>query len=200
MKELLTALLNVQMEVSSVTKNANNPYFKSKYADYINIQEAVFPILHKHGILVMQPTLVRDGRNYVNTRLYHVATGQMLEADTEIIFKAGDAQAQGSGITYARRYGLMAILSLGADDDDANRATGRTIDKPQAQASKPQAQVSSLSERAMQEFEVEMTKAILELECCINEAELRKVWSAHRNLQGVQEFIDAKNRKKAEIA
>ena len=37
------------------------------------------------------------------------------------------AQGQGSGITYARRYGLAAICCLGADDDDGNEASGLNV-------------------------------------------------------------------------
>ena len=126
---LLQALLEVQKQVCSVSKNANNPFFKSKYVDYCALQEAVFPVLNGAGILVTQPTVIVDGKNYVKTILTHAASGESAESLTEIIFKPGDAQAQGGGITYARRYGLMSLLALGADDDDANAASGRTVDR-----------------------------------------------------------------------
>jgi len=42
---------------------------------------------------------------------------------TEIIYnKINDAQAQGSGISYARRYGLQSLINIGAEDDDGNKA------------------------------------------------------------------------------
>jgi hypothetical protein len=45
-----------------------------------------------------------------------------MESFTEIVFaKQNDAQAQGSGITYARRYGLQSFVCVGADDDDGRR-------------------------------------------------------------------------------
>jgi hypothetical protein len=37
--------------------------------------------------------------------------------------KQNDAQAQGSGITYARRYGLQSLVNVGAEDDDGNSAS-----------------------------------------------------------------------------
>ena len=124
-------LLEIQQEVMTVTKNSNNPYFKSTYADYLSVQRAIFPELHKRGIIVLQPTTVINGKNYVVTKLVHVETGDSVECETEIIFKSGDAQAQGSGITYARRYGIMSLLALGAEDDDGNQATGRGIQQQQ---------------------------------------------------------------------
>jgi hypothetical protein len=39
-----------------------------------------------------------------------------------------DAQGIGSGITYARRYGLMSVLCIAAADDDGNAA----VEKPPA--------------------------------------------------------------------
>jgi hypothetical protein len=50
-----------------------------------------------------------------------------LESFTEILFaKPNDAQSQGSGITYARRYGLQSFVNIGADDDDGNAASNPT--------------------------------------------------------------------------
>jgi hypothetical protein len=51
-------------------------------------------------------------------------SGESLESMTEIVYsKQGDAQAQGSGITYARRYGLQSLVCIGAEDDDGNKAS-----------------------------------------------------------------------------
>ena len=45
---------------------------------------------------------------------------------TEVIVnKVNDAQQQGSGISYARRYGLQSLANIGADDDDGEQAVGR---------------------------------------------------------------------------
>lgn len=41
------------------------------------------------------------------------------------VAKANDPQAVGSGVSYARRYTLMSMLSLGAEDDDGESAMGR---------------------------------------------------------------------------
>jgi hypothetical protein len=61
-------------------------------------------------------------------------SGETLESNTEIIFnKLNDAQAQGSGISYARRYGLQSFLCVGADDDDGNKASA-VSNKPLATA------------------------------------------------------------------
>lgn len=123
MKQIATALVKAQMEMDTATKGAKNPFFKSSYADLNAIREACIPALNKHGIVVLQPTVHIDGRNFVKTLLLH-ESGEQIEGLTEIIYnKANDAQAQGSGITYARRYGLQSLCNVGAEDDDGNHAS-----------------------------------------------------------------------------
>ena len=123
MKNIATALLKAQTEMSNPKKDATNPFFKSKYADLNAVREAVIPILNNNGIVVLQPIKNIEGKNFVCTMLLH-ETGEMLESFTEIVYnKTNDAQAQGSGITYARRYGLQSFVCVGADDDDGNKAS-----------------------------------------------------------------------------
>ena len=121
-QDIATALVAAQSEMGNALKGSANPFFKSKYADLNAVREAVIPSLTKHGISVIQPTITRDGRNYVKTVLLHTS-GQYISGETEILYKEKDnPQAQGSGITYARRYGLQSICNIGAEDDDGNQA------------------------------------------------------------------------------
>ena len=123
MKNISKAILEAQKEMGNATKGSTNPFFKSKYADLNAIREACMPALHNHGISVLQPTVNIDGKNFIKTVLLH-ESGETFEGLTEIIYsKQNDAQAQGSGITYARRYGLQSLLNIGADDDDGNKAS-----------------------------------------------------------------------------
>ena len=122
MKQIATALLKAQSEMSNPRKGATNPFFKSKYADLNAIREAVIPTLNNNGISVLQPIVHVDGKNFVKTILLH-ESGELMESLTEIIYnKQNDAQAQGSGISYARRYALQSFVCVGADDDDGQKA------------------------------------------------------------------------------
>jgi hypothetical protein len=122
MKNIATALLKAQSEMSNPKKQAENPFFKKKYADLNSIREAVIPTLNANGISVLQPIVHVDGKNFVKTILLH-ETGEMMESLTEIVYnKINDAQAQGSGISYARRYSLQSFVCVGADDDDGQKA------------------------------------------------------------------------------
>jgi hypothetical protein len=122
MKQIATALLKAQSEMSNPKKGATNPFFKSKYADLNAIREAVIPTLNANGISVLQPIVHIEGKNFVKTMLLH-ESGEFMESLTEIIYnKQNDAQAQGSGISYARRYSLQSFVCVGADDDDGQKA------------------------------------------------------------------------------
>ena len=122
MKNLATALVKAQMEMVTPKKTALNPFFKNKYADLNSILEVVLPVFNNNGIVVLQPTCVFEGKNYVKTILLH-ESGEQIESLTEIIFsKQNDAQSQGSGISYARRYGLQSFVSVGSADDDGQKA------------------------------------------------------------------------------
>lgn len=139
-EKIALALVKAQSEMSNAIKDSANPFFKSKYADLNAIREACMPALSKHGIALLQPTVSIDSRNYVETILMH-ESGQWISGLTEILFtKQNDAQAQGSGITYARRYGMQSFVNIGADDDDGNTAstpTKQQLPPPPPPAKKP---------------------------------------------------------------
>lgn len=120
--KIAAAFLKAQSEMGKATKDSKNPFFKSKYADLNSIREACMPSLNNNGISVLQPTVQVDGKNFVKTILLH-ESGETIESLTEILFnKPNDPQAQGSGISYARRYGLQSLVNVGAEDDDGNGA------------------------------------------------------------------------------
>lgn len=124
LKTLAPLLLKAQQTMGDVKKGASNPYFQSSYADLNSIREAAIPVLNALEISILQPTVVIDGKNYVETVLLHTS-GEFVSSQTAIVNDKGTAQAEGSGLSYARRYGLQALLNIGAVDDDAESATKR---------------------------------------------------------------------------
>lgn len=122
--ELAKALVKFNGEVSRVSKDANNPFFKNSYATLDQIIDEVRPILNKHGLSIMQfPS--GDGDHVTLKTLILHESGEWIESDP-ISMKPvkNDPQSVGSAITYARRYSLSAFLSLNTgEDDDGNKAT-----------------------------------------------------------------------------
>lgn len=126
--KVAAALVAAQKEMGgSVQKDAKNPFFKSNYATLNAALETVMPTLNKHGLVVLQPTVTKDGKQYVATTIMH-ESGEFISSETEIVTKAGaNAQETGSALSYARRYGLMSMLSLAAVDDDGAAASGTVV-------------------------------------------------------------------------
>jgi hypothetical protein len=118
MKNLYLKLAEVKREVGKVSKNSKNPHFKNTYADLNALIDAVEPILLEKGLLMLQP--IAEGK--VCTVIFDVETE--LSIESSIMLPAlQDPQKLGSAITYFRRYTLQSLLSLQAEDDDANKAS-----------------------------------------------------------------------------
>ena len=123
--KIAAAIVKAQSVMGNAIKDAKNPFFKSSYANLNAVREAVLPAMNANGISVLQPTIQVDGKSFVETVLLH-ESGEFISSLTEVIVsKVNDAQQQGSGISYARRYGLQSLVNIGADDDDGETAVGR---------------------------------------------------------------------------
>lgn len=121
--ELFIALSKAQGEFRLVEKSANNPFFKSKYADLGSFIKESREVLCKNGLCVTQTTVHENGILFLTTFLGHVS-GQWIKGTIPIQCTKNTPQEMGSAITYARRYAFAAITGMtgGDDDDDANLA------------------------------------------------------------------------------
>ena len=126
--KLAVSLVKFNSEISKISKDAKNPFFKSNYVTLDKLIEATRPMLQDNGLVVMQSPLSKeDGSIGIQTLLIH-ESGEFIES--EPIFmkpaKANDPQQAGSIISYMRRYSYQAILNLNTgEDDDANISTSK---------------------------------------------------------------------------
>jgi hypothetical protein len=123
---LAAALSKAQADITGALKDSSNPFFKSKYADLASCWDACRKQLAANNLCVIQTTDLDDLTNQtvLKTILAH-SSGEWVKSITPILTKDNSPQAQGSGITYARRYALAAIVGLAQVDDDAEAAQGR---------------------------------------------------------------------------
>lgn len=148
--ELAKALAEAQAVLEPASKNASNPMLRNKYADLASCYEAIRGVLPKHGLSVSQLIVPSEPNTVcVRTMLMHTS-GQWLasECKLEAVGNKGvnAAQAAGSAITYARRYGLSAIVGLVADDDDdgCNAGPTRQQKKEAIQEARQQAAINNV--------------------------------------------------------
>lgn len=126
---LYEAMLAFQSLSVAAVKSGKNPAFKSNYATLEAVIEAVEQA-HQFGLCFMQHIEYERGANdetlaFVRTVVIHAPSGQTNDKTVVPIFlgKAHNPmQALGSGITYAKRYGLQSAFGLPSEDDDANGA------------------------------------------------------------------------------
>lgn len=132
--ELAKALTKFQSEVPSIPRNKtvrvktrSGGTYSFDYAPLETIIDYTKKELSENGLAVTQlPTF----NGSVTTLLLH-ESGQYIRFETGLDNdndKPSDMQDMGSRITYNRRYALGGVLGLATDeDDDANIASGNTI-------------------------------------------------------------------------
>lgn len=121
-KNLAAALNKAQSEMGGASKDANNPFFKSKYADLGSVVAAIKEPFASNGLSYTQFPIEDGGRIGVETILMH-ESGEWLSNSFTVNLTKQDAQSAGSAITYARRYALQSIAGIPSEDDDGNSAT-----------------------------------------------------------------------------
>jgi len=155
MKNLYQALADFQQDVPVILKETSG--YNYKYADLPAIDEIIKPLLKKHGLAIAQPLSNLNGLASIKTILIHVESGESMEENHPLPHtrmsrvtqkktdKAGNVieaekyvvegfeqmsepQAQGSIITYFRRYCLSSLLGLITDKD--TDGTGAKSDLP----------------------------------------------------------------------
>ncbi len=120
--ELAAACAKAQGALRPAVKDATNPAFRSKYADFASIADAA-KVYAAHGIAVFQDvTSETEAGIGVTTRLVHTS-GQWLECGPLVVpLGKRDAHGVGSATTYAKRYALAGALLIASDEDDDGNA------------------------------------------------------------------------------
>ena len=77
--ELATALSKAQGEIEDAAKGAENPYYKSKYADLAAVRGVIREPLAKNGLSIVQNPATVQGGVEVETILLH-SSGQYMSS------------------------------------------------------------------------------------------------------------------------
>lgn len=120
---LVAAIAKAQAAMPAATKSADNPHFKSKYADLGSVLECIVPALTNEGCALMQfPGWDHERGLVTMTTVVAGHGGSVTSTAASPLGRGSGPQAVGSAITYLRRYAAQSILSLPAADDDGNAA------------------------------------------------------------------------------
>lgn len=113
-------LFNLQQEIGTISKDAKNPFYKSKYFDVNSLINQLQPLLKKHRLLLLQPI----EEDLVYSKIICIDGSEFIFSALKLP-EINDPQKLGSAITYFRRYTLASLLGLQAVDDDGNLGSGK---------------------------------------------------------------------------
>lgn len=147
-QNIFEALLALQEDAPKLTKEATAKIetkgggsYSYKYLKLQVLHEEVLPRLSELRLLwTCRPSIASDGSPALSYALTHVPSHTAVTGEMKLMVGgSGGPRDQGSGITYARRYALLAVLGLAPDDDDdgampERQAAARKIPKSRARA------------------------------------------------------------------
>jgi hypothetical protein len=120
--KLVLALSKAQGQIKPALRKSDNPFFKSKFADLAATWDACRAALAENEIAVIQPVKTSGTVVVVTTLLAH-SSDEWVEESLTMLAAQNTPQAIGSTITYARRYGLAAMVGVAPEDDDGQAAS-----------------------------------------------------------------------------
>lgn len=159
--KLALALSSAQGQMKGAIKDAENPFFKSSYANLASVWEACRKALSDNELSVAQIVDANESGMFLRTMLMH-SSGECLSGVMPINFsEKTNAQQIGSIITYYRRYALSAIVGVAPEDDDGNNASQVTLESPAAKWAKTDPSLNALKSSA-KDFvrEIEMAESL----------------------------------------
>ena len=193
---LATAMALAQAEIENASKNANNPHFRSKYADLAEVLNTARPVLSKHGIAVIQFPSFADGVASVETVITH-KSGEWMSDKCSAPVSKQDPQGVGSAITYLRRYSLAAVAGIAQEDDDANHASQP---KPKPVSAKAIAREADIDGSPVNESKV--ADVVLSIKEALHEGqedEVAKLWASLTNNEKTRAWGEFNTKEKDAI-
>lgn len=115
--ELFESISKFREVVKQPLKNANNPFFKSKYAPIESVVKSIDEGIKGLGLSYTQWAINEDNKVGIVTMIMH-KSGQWMKTDPfSVVPSKNDIQGAGAVMTYLRRYALSAAFGLAADED-----------------------------------------------------------------------------------
>lgn len=122
-RALHEAIVKAQGEFPVIPKDkiGDAGAYRYSYADLASILALVRPVLSKHGLALVQRLENPGGEPSLRTELIHI-DGEAIAGSFPLGTIPANPQQLGSLLTYLRRYAIVAILGIAAEDDDDGKA------------------------------------------------------------------------------
>ncbi|WP_419783796.1 ERF family protein [Maridesulfovibrio sp.] len=117
--KLAGAMLKVQQTLKPAAKDGQNNFTNSRYASLQSVMNTCREALLANGIWLTQlPVKVENGNLGLISKIVHAESGQWQSSLLVMPLPKSDPQGYGSAMTYARRYGLAALIGVVTEHDD----------------------------------------------------------------------------------
>ena len=135
------AFAEMQSEMPVIAENGQikvGNEVRSKYALFEDINDAIKPVLQKHGFAIMFKTgTTKDSVSVIPILVHrdgHREVGEAVELGADTSGSKNSVQSVGSSVSYAKRYGLLALLNITTrgEDDDGFAGGAKLITESQA--------------------------------------------------------------------
>jgi hypothetical protein len=115
---IYTAILTAAVNFGTLEKDAENPFFKSKYLSLSGLLQAIRPALSDEGILIQSAYKIVGTGFIVETSLLHLPSQTSIKSE----FPVTDLNPQkvGAAGTFGMRYNLLQLLAIAPEDDDGS--------------------------------------------------------------------------------
>ena len=133
----------IRKDTTTKVKTKSGGEYSYKYGSLPHVLEQIKPHMAAAGLGFTQPIeLLENGGEAIRTILFHVMDDKTIESQIELPdFKFDQMnvmQSKGSVITYLRRYAIMSVLGIVAEDDDNDaQGDGKKVSKQSNTGSAP---------------------------------------------------------------
>lgn len=148
------AVAQAQFPELKASQTADADKYKYNYADLASVLAAVRPSLSAQGIAILQGVSMQRPQGggatvAVESRLLH-KSGEWIATTLKLPTAETAPQKVGSLVSYLRRYGLLAITAVAAEDDDGASAGNSEAPPPRAQAPRQSAPRATAAPKPME--------------------------------------------------
>lgn len=105
-------------KTATIEKKGGGTAYSYTYTDLTDVLRVVKDALDVHDLVLTQPVRTEDGLLFVDCVIRCLITGDELTFPGLGVPTKSDPQANGSTITYGRRYVLTSLFALEVEDDD----------------------------------------------------------------------------------
>lgn len=161
-KMIFKAMCQFRKQLKQPLKDADNPFFKSKYVPLENIVSVIDDAINGTGLSYTQEVIYTENGSIMTQTIITHESGEYIIIDGSMMKPTKqDPQGIGSTITYGRRYSLSLAFGIASDiDDDGNAGSSG---KPVNQTEKPNQKKQNVDPEAKLKTKVEkMIKVCME--------------------------------------